>query len=99
MQRRKRGVGWFPHAIESEDVVFHFNGEISWGSYARPSKVEVHMQSVLEFGINRGRVDDSSFFDYLSPFCFLLIEFHCSFSISYKILPDYVYYYCISIRM
>ena len=30
---------------------------------------------------------------------FLLIEFHCSFSISYKILPDYVYYFCISIRM
>ena len=47
----------------------------------------------------RGRVDDLSFFDYLSPFCFLLIEFHCSFSISYKILPDYAYYYCISIRM
>ena len=42
----------------------------------------------------RGRVDDLSFFDYLSPFCFLLIEFQCSFSISYKILPDYVYYYC-----
>ena len=30
-----------------------------------------------------------SFFDYLSPFCFLLIEFHCTFSISYKILPYY----------
>ena len=25
-----------------------------------------------------------SFFDHLSPFCFLLIEFHCTFSISYK---------------
>ena len=47
----------------------------------------------------RGRVDDLSFFDYLSPFCFLLIEFHCYFYISYKILPDYVYCYCISIRM
>ena len=34
----------------------------------------------------RGRMDDSSFFHYLSPFCFLLIEFHCTFSISYKIL-------------
>ena len=33
----------------------------------------------------RGRVDDS-FFDYLSPFCFSLIEFHCTFSISYKML-------------
>ena len=46
-----------------------------------------------------GRVDDSPFFDYLSPFCFLLIEFYCSFSIFYKMLPDYVHYYCISIRM
>ena len=27
-----------------------------------------------------------------SPLCFLIIEFHCSFSISYKILPYYVYY-------
>ena len=24
-------------------------------------------------------MDDLSFFDYLSPFCFLLIEFHCTF--------------------
>ena len=47
----------------------------------------------------RGRVDDLSFFDYLSSFCFLLIEFHCTFTISYKILPDYVHYYCILIRM
>ena len=29
----------------------------------------------------RGRVDDLSFFEYLSPFCFLSIEFHCIFSI------------------
>ena len=27
----------------------------------------------------RERVDDLSCFDYLSPFCFLLIEFHCTF--------------------
>ena len=26
-------------------------------------------------------MDDLSFFEYLSPFCFLLIEFHCTFSI------------------
>ena len=26
-----------------------------------------------------------NFFEYLSPFCFLLIEFHCTFSISYNI--------------
>ena len=31
----------------------------------------------------RGRVDDLSFFEYLNPFCFLSIEFHCTFSISY----------------
>ena len=30
--------------------------------------------------------NDFSFFDCLSPFCFLLIELHCTFSISYKIL-------------
>ena len=32
------------------------------------------------------------FFDCLSPFCFLFSEFHCTFSISYKILRDYVQY-------
>ena len=32
----------------------------------------------------QGRVDDLSFFEYLSPFYFSLIEFHCTFSISYK---------------
>ena len=47
----------------------------------------------------RGRVDDLSFLDYICPFCFLSIEFHCTFSISCKILPYYVYYYCILIRM
>ena len=39
----------------------------------------------------RGRVDDLSFFDYLSPFYFLLIEFHCTFFISCKMVPYYVY--------
>ena len=34
-------------------------------------------------------------FDHLSPFCFLLFEFHYAFSISYKVLTGYVYYYCI----
>ena len=42
-----------------------------------------------------GEVDDCSFFNYLNPFCFLLIEFHQTFSISYNILPYFVYYYCI----
>ena len=30
------------------------------------------------------RVDDLSFFEYLSPFCFLSIEFHCTFSLLIK---------------
>ena len=47
----------------------------------------------------RGRVDDFSFFDCLSTFRFSLIEFHSSFSISYKILTNYVYYYCILIMI
>ena len=49
--------------------------------------------------LSRGRVDDLSFFEYLSPFCFLLIEFHCTFFISYKILSYFLYYYCILVRM
>ena len=46
----------------------------------------------------RGRVDDFSLFDRLSSFYFLLIEFNCTFSISYKMLPYYIYYYFILIR-
>ena len=45
-----------------------------------------------------GVVDDLSFFDYPSPFYFLLIEFHSIFFISYTIIPCYVYQYCIFIR-
>ena len=44
---------------------------------------------------HRWRVDDLSFFEYLRPFCCLSINFHSTFSISYKILPSFVYYYCI----
>ena len=51
------------------------------------------------YNSGRGRVDDLSFFEYLSPFCFLSIEIHCTFSISYKILPYFIYYYCILVRM
>ena len=32
---------------------------------------------------SRERVDDFLVFDFSSQFCFLLIEFHCTFSISY----------------
>ena len=73
----------------------------SWILISRaPSHTVDPLTAIInDLSILRGRVDDLSFFDYLSSFCFLLIEFHCSFSISYKILPDYVYYYCISIRM
>ena len=42
------------------------------------------------FVMFRGRVDELSFFDYLSRFCFLLIKFHCTFFISYKILLYFV---------
>ena len=34
-------------------------------------------------------MDYFPFLNYSSPFCFLLIEFHCTFSISYKILTYY----------
>ena len=51
------------------------------------------------FTASRGRVYDLSFFEYLSPFCFLSIEFRCTFSISHKLLPYFVYYYCILVRM
>ena len=46
----------------------------------------------------QGRVFDFLFFDCLSPFWFLLIELHWTFSISHKMLTNYVYYYCILIR-
>ena len=46
-----------------------------------------------------GRVDYLSFFDYLSSFCLLSIEFYCTFCISFKILTDFVHYYCILVRM
>ena len=32
-------------------------------------------------------------FDYSSPFCFLVIEIHYTFSISYIVLTSYAYYY------
>ena len=37
------------------------------------------------------------FLDYSGPFYVSSIQFHCTFSISCKILPYYVYYYCILI--
>ena len=39
------------------------------------------------------------FFDCSGPFCFMVIQFDSTFSISYKILTNYVYYYCILIRL
>ena len=54
-----------------------------------------HGFAVYEFGqCYSGRVDDLSFLEYLSPFCFLLIKFHCTFSISYEILPYFVVIGC-----
>ena len=43
-------------------------------------------------------MDDFSFFDYSSPFYFLLIDFYLTFSISYIILSNYVYFHYILIR-
>ena len=39
--------------------------------------------------------DDILFFDCSITFYFSFIEFHCTFYFSYKMLPYYVYYYCI----
>ena len=36
-------------------------------------------------------MDDFSFYDCSSPFCFLLIEVYPTFPISYEILPNYVF--------
>ena len=38
-----------------------------------------------------GRMDNSSFFDCSSPFCFMSIQFPCTSSIPYKIWPYHVY--------
>ena len=51
--------------------------------------------SLSYFILVRGRVDDLKKFYCSSPFCFLLIKFHCTFSISSIVLTCYVYYYCI----
>ena len=42
-----------------------------------------------------GEVDNFSFFNSLGRFCVLLIKLNYTFSVSYIILPYYVYYYCI----
>ena len=46
---------------------------------------------------SRGKVEDFSFFDCSSRFYIFLIEFHCNFSITRKIIPGDVYYYYILI--
>ena len=68
----------------------------SWELPLSSRRMQLLMQyySHIEL-LSRGRVDDLSFFDCSSPFCFLSIGFHFTFSISYKILPYLIYYYCI----
>ena len=64
-----------------------------WGARC----TSVHIFTLLFFpsySLSSGRVDDLSFFEYLNPFCFLSIKFHCTMSIFYKILPYFVYHYC-----
>ena len=56
------------------------------------------LESALEL-TNWWRVDNFLFLDCSSPFCFLIIEFHCTLSKSYKILPYYVYYYWLASDM
>ena len=65
-----------------------------WQLRARRSWLEKGIK-FLFYPVNRGKVDNFSLFDCSNPFCFLLIEFHCTFSISYKRLTNYCYYYCI----
>ena len=82
---------------------------ISVGDYVDNSFIALGSSDPREVNLELwGRVDDLSFFKYLSPFCFLLTEFIVLFSISYfivlfsisyKILPYFVYYYCILLRM
>ena len=50
----------------------------------RPGAIEGLGWGHLLLYTSWGRVHDFSFFDCSSPLCFLLIEFHCNFSISYK---------------
>ena len=67
--------------------------------HVTPVYLCIIFQCNLYISCNRGRVDDLSFFEYLSPFCFLSIKFHCTFSFSYKILPYFLYYYHIIISL
>ena len=60
------------------------------------SPLYIYIYCVIRPYFTRGG-GDLSFFEYLSPFYFLSIQFHWTFSISYKILPYFVYY-CIFIR-
>ena len=45
----------------------------------------------------KGRVDDSSFFEYLSPFCFF-VNWISLYFFHYKILPYFIHYYCNLVR-
>ena len=84
--------GWF--------VIFRLFKSILFWSIEFHSTFSISYQ-ILPYYVNyysilmrmwyRGRVDDLSFFEYLSPFCVVSIEYHCTFSISYKILPYFVY--------
>ena len=66
--------------------------------YSRKSVLhELCIEVLLKIQLRRA--NDFSFFDCSSTFCFLLIEFHCTFSISYTILTNLVYYYSILIMI
>ena len=57
--------------------------------YNRTSTICITTSRLYDY--TRWRVDDWSFFEYLSPFCFLSIEFHCTFPFLIK------YYYILFI--
>ena len=52
----------------------------------------------LEWSL-RGGVDDFYFFDCFKSVSFFVNWFHCIFSISNKILTNYLYYYCILMKI
>ena len=74
---RRRWAQYFEQVLNVADVI-EANINVV-GNWRMPVLGDLNERAT---SLERGRVDDLSFFDYLSPFCFLLIEFHSSFSIS-----------------
>ena len=84
------------NTLKNELYIYSSQAELNFAFYAR--KLPLIFITLLFLSSPR-EGDDFSFVYCVSPFCFLLIELHCTFSISCKMLPYYVYYYCILIGM